>query len=75
MHPGPLPTKSSPSAIRRPLLHPETPAHPLHPGWLLSRSLFPVVALGLILATPVWGAWVTLILAVLWWRTVTMFLG
>lgn len=49
--------------------------HPLHPGYLLGRSLFPFASLALILGTLWWGPWVTLVLAVLWWRAVTQVLG
>jgi len=40
-------------------------------GWVLGRSLFPFVALVLILGTVLWGPWVTLILALVWWHIVT----
>ena len=40
-------------------------------GWIVGRSLFPIMALLLILGTLVWGPWVTLVLAVVWWRIVT----
>jgi len=40
-------------------------------GRFLGRSLFPVVALALILGTLLWGPWVTLVLALLWWHLVT----
>ncbi len=40
-------------------------------GYLFGRSLFPWVALALIGGTVLWGPWVTLILAIVWWRIVT----
>lgn len=40
-------------------------------GSLLGRSLFPLVALVLIAGTVLWGPWVTLVLALLWWNVVT----
>lgn len=40
-------------------------------GWIAGRSLFPIVALLLILGTVLWGPWVTLVLTFLWWRLVT----
>lgn len=40
-------------------------------GEVFGRSLFPFAALALILGTMVWGPWVTLVLAFLWWRVVT----
>ncbi len=33
-------------------------------GWILGRSLFPFVALVLILGTILWGPWVTLVLTI-----------
>ena len=42
-------------------------------GWLLGRSLFPLVALVLLVGTLWWGPWGTLALAFLWWRLVTRF--
>ena len=38
---------------------------------LVGRSLFPIVALGLILGTLWWGPWVSLALSLTWWRIVT----
>ena len=40
-------------------------------GNLLGHSLFPFVALILIAGTVLWGPWVTLVLALLWWNIVT----
>ena len=40
-------------------------------GLVLGRSLFPFAALLLILGTLVWGPWVTLVLAAVWWKVVT----
>ncbi len=40
-------------------------------GWVLGRSLFPVASLTLILGTMLWGPWVTLVLALVWWKVVT----
>lgn len=40
-------------------------------GWVLGRSLFPFVSLALILGTVIWGPWVTLVLALVWWHVVT----
>lgn len=40
-------------------------------GRLAGRSLFPLVALGLVLGTVLWGPWVTLVLAFAWWNVVT----
>lgn len=40
-------------------------------GWLVGRSLFPIVALLLIWGTVIWGPWWTLVLTVVWWRIVT----
>jgi len=40
-------------------------------GTFLGRSLFPIAALALILGTLVWGPWVTLLLAAVWWKVVT----
>lgn len=37
---------------------------------LPARSLFPLVALALILGTAWWGPWVTLVLVALWWGIV-----
>ena len=45
-------------------------AHEL--GLVFGRSLFPFVALGLLLGTFLWGPWVTLLLAVVWWKLVTV---
>ena len=42
-------------------------------GWILGRSLFPFVALALILGTALWGPWVTLGLTLVWWRVVVRF--
>jgi hypothetical protein len=49
----------------------ETPAPSKSLGRLFGRSLFPWVALALILGTIWWGPWVTLGLTVLWWNVVT----
>ncbi len=38
---------------------------------VIGRSLFPFVALILILGTAFWGPWITLALALLWWKVVT----
>ena len=40
-------------------------------GTLVGRSLFPIVALLIILGTALWGPWVTLILTAVLWRIVT----
>lgn len=40
-------------------------------GQVLGRSLFPIVALVLIAGTMLWGPWVTLVLALVWWNVVT----
>ena len=40
-------------------------------GWIVGRSLFPIVALLLIWGTVIWGPLVTLVLTVAWWRLVT----
>ena len=40
-------------------------------GRLLGRSLFPIAALTLIASTALFGPWVTLVLAVVWWTVVT----
>lgn len=44
---------------------------PLHPGNVIGRSLFPISALVLISGTLLWGPWVTLVLAIAWWKLVT----
>ena len=41
-------------------------------GQFFGRSLLPIVALVLIAGTFLWGPWVTLILAFVWWRIVTV---
>lgn len=41
-------------------------------GYLVGRSLFPIVGLALILGTLLWGPWVTLVLTYVWWRIVTI---
>ncbi len=50
-----------------------TGSMPLHVrlGWIVGRSLLPLVALGLLLGTLLWGPWVSLVLTYLWWRLVT----
>lgn len=40
-------------------------------GSVFGRSLFPWVALAIILGTMLWGPWVSLVLAVVWWKIVT----
>ncbi|MFT5285074.1 MAG: hypothetical protein ACI8TQ_001235 [Planctomycetota bacterium] len=75
MHPGPVPKNSPPIENSDPSISSISPAHPLHPGWLVGRSLFPIVATVLILGTLWWGPWITMILAILWWRTVTQLIG
>jgi len=40
-------------------------------GAWLGHSLFPLVALALIAGTVLWGPWVTLALAIVWWNVVT----
>ncbi|MFT5288290.1 MAG: hypothetical protein ACI8QS_002075 [Planctomycetota bacterium] len=50
-----------------------TPAWITELGWLLGRSLFPVVSLALIWGTVIWGPYVTLFLTLVWWRLVTRF--
>jgi len=40
-------------------------------GWILGRSLFPIVSLLLIWGTVIWGPLVTLLLTIAWWRLVT----
>ncbi len=53
----------------------ETPARATHPaqaiGLVLGRSLFPFASLAIIAGTLLWGPWVTLVLALLWWHVVT----
>ena len=39
-------------------------------GTLIGRSLFPLAALVIILGTPWWGAWTTLVLAIVCWSLV-----
>lgn len=41
----------------------------------MGRSLFPIASVLLLVGTLWWGPWVTLVLAVLWWRTVTQVIG
>lgn len=41
-------------------------------GQFFGRSLLPIVALVLIAGTFLWGPFVTLILAFVWWRVVTV---
>ena len=44
---------------------------PLHAlGEIVGRSFFPLAALAIILGTPLWGGWGTLLLAVLCWSIV-----
>jgi hypothetical protein len=38
---------------------------------LAGRSLYPLVALVLVLGTLLWGPWVTLVLTAAWWIAVT----
>lgn len=40
-------------------------------GQVFGRSLFPFVSLVLIAGTMLWGPWVTLVLALVWWNVVT----
>jgi hypothetical protein len=40
-------------------------------GLYLGRSLFPLVAVVILLGTFWWGPWVTLALTAAWWTTVT----
>ena len=72
MHSGPFPKASPPAFAAR---SGSSVAHPLHPGWLVGRSLIPLAALGLIVGTLWWGPFVTLVLAVAWWRLVTQVIG
>ena len=62
--------------MSKPLSAPGRVRPPLHGlaaalGQTLGRSLFPLVALFLLGATLLWGPWVSLALAVLWWKVVT----
>ncbi|HLU40113.1 MAG TPA: hypothetical protein VK081_12075 [Planctomycetota bacterium] len=56
-----------PSAVGRNL---PPPAGSLGLGQFVGRSLFPLLALTLILGTLLWGPWVTLALAVASWAVV-----
>lgn len=40
-------------------------------GLILGRSLFPLIAVGILLGTMWWGPWVSLLFALLWWRVVS----
>ncbi len=44
-------------------------------GLILGRSLFPLTAIMLILGTILWGPWVSLILAIVWFMIVLMRFG
>jgi hypothetical protein len=51
---------------------PARTAHPLAPAELVARSLFPLVAIGL-LASVLWlGPWPFLAAVWLWWKLVTV---
>jgi hypothetical protein len=41
------------------------------PRLILLRSLYPIVALGILLGTTLWGPWVSLLLVAGWWNVVT----
>ena len=75
MHSGPVPKSAPPTFAGASAPAGQTPAHPLHPGWLIGRSLIPIVALVIIVGTVWWGPYVTLILALAWWRLVTQVIG
>lgn len=49
----------------------ESPAALQRVGLVFARSLYPWAALALICGTLVWGPWVTLVLALVWWNIVT----
>lgn len=42
-------------------------------GEIFGRSLFPILALVVILGTPLWGAWVSLLLSFVCWCAVMRF--
>ena len=43
----------------------------LAPQLVLMRSLFPIVALGILLGSLLYGPWVALVLVIVWWNIVT----
>lgn len=38
---------------------------------VLMRSLFPIVALAILLGSLLYGPWVALVLVIIWWNVVT----
>lgn len=44
-------------------------------GLLLGRSLFPLTAILIIMGTIVWGPWISLILAIVWFSIVLVWIG
>lgn len=44
-------------------------------GLVLGRSLFPITAIALIMGSILWGPWVSLILAVVWFLIVLIKVG
>ena len=57
----------APTAIARNLM---PPPQPLSTRAFVGRALFPLVTLVLITGTALWGAWITLALAVVTWAVV-----
>jgi hypothetical protein len=47
------------------------PAATASVGRILGHSLLPFAALAIIAGTLLWGPWVSLVLALVWWKVVT----